>query len=240
MPIGEGNGEPWIIPFPHWSHNPSFHAATMCRRIAAAILPRFNAEDYIIIGDADMLLLNPSYFTCHPPAHGLTVWGSDFFDPYPNGDVHYPTCYLGATNEDWRTIMACGDGTVEEETVGLFNDTAEYAAAVQGRWGEDQYPKQDCEPAFHALLRECEHEMNIHEYPRAHLPLAGRLVAGKGEVIPAGFDPIDCHIRDRWQNDEVWESLIQHSKRLPPYLLNWMTDTRKLYLNSTRKGGNDE
>jgi len=88
---------PWL-PVPAWSHAPHFHAATACRRPAAALL--VDPDDYVVLGDADMLLLDGTYLS-PDPAKRLQIW---CFDAY-EGHARYPSCYQGAAATTWRELL---------------------------------------------------------------------------------------------------------------------------------------
>ena len=74
-------------------------------RIFAAAAPGVADDDYIIVGDADMLPLGPWVGGGRNPGKGLQIWYSNAYDQseYP----HWPMCYVGAEARVWREVVGC-------------------------------------------------------------------------------------------------------------------------------------
>lgn len=216
---------------PPWSDNQRFHCITASRRLAAALW--YDPGSYVVLGDADMLLLNPDYLQLAPDK-SLHVWGVDMYqhpeDLAPGALPRWPACYQGATSRVWREIMrpACID--VAHATYIHMDRTKEFADLhYGGKW--------NCEPGMHAEL---------HVWPGA--PDAIQMVRRREKGHQHGGrlyirerlcpqDPIDCHIRNDWRSPNDWDLFLSRSPRIPAPVKAALCRYRDDCLNIIRNTG---
>lgn len=230
--VGIGNGrDPWL-PVPSWSHNPGFHACTGCRRVAAATM--FGPDDYILIGDADMLPLDVSGIVPSDDDK-FTVWGADYFERCNYKWTRWPTCYQGAKASVWKEIMKPRCSSFEAEFFDHMERTKDHSAARYG-FHSPGNAHWDCEPGFHAMHDQWdgrEARTVLHN----RMPNERRLVLGDYAKVGCDHaaryvepDPIDCHVRDRWLSNANWQVLMDHSPRVPAEMKRMFTELRKEYM----------
>lgn len=204
-----------LPPVCRWSHHPLFHAATAPRRLWAAL--EFEDAAYVMLGDADMLLLDNQYLN-GLSAVALQVWGADMYD---EAESRWPACYQGGTAAVWRAVMQPGSTDPEVATLCHMERTREYAESRFGKW--------DCEPGFHAELAQRSGAVPVETFRRGPLgAYKGRLYVRRPVLLPTR--PVDCHIRGDWFADGKWALLGEHRGRVPGHVWDAMCRDRAAIL----------
>lgn len=174
---------------PSWSHVPRFHMATACRRPAIPLI--FAPDDYVVLGDADMILLDGKYLA--PSSKPFNQYFANVYDGvYPAGVVRYPSCYQAATARTWGEILSPRGSSIAEVTV----DHMERSRGYENRYGTNW----DCEQGFHNFL-----DPWIAAHPDG-IALHHKRNRLQKDDYPAF--PVDCHIRQNMADEKLWGNLI--------------------------------
>ena len=194
-----------LFPVPAWSGNQRFHCITGSRRLAAGMW--FDPHSYIMLGDADMLLLDND--TLIPePSMSFHCWGVDMFHEDEREHPRWPSCYQGATAGIWKEIMRPSSDDLAKATYDHMEATKEFVDAhYRGHW--------NCEPGFHAMLSQWRgYPKYCWQGKRKNNGICyGRRIYLRDNLIPR--DPMDCHIRNDWRQDMNWDTLMDNTPRVP-------------------------
>jgi hypothetical protein len=100
-------------------------------RLFAGALPKVNPEDYLMLGDCDMLALGDHW---KPDFNKVTVWNWDL-----TGYGEIPMCYCGAPASIWHQIMGIETNFVNQEiaqAIGNYQNAK--SDDFYTYWGVDQ------------------------------------------------------------------------------------------------------
>jgi hypothetical protein len=237
QPVGVGK-DPWMR-IPEGSHNPGFHSSTMCRRIACAS-GMFAADDVVVLGDVDMLVLDGSVLpkSCDS---SFVIVGADYFPLGPGVWQRYPSCYQIAEARTWREIMMRrgSPDTIERDTYMHMLWTEEYCRKTNGEFAPGK-ARWDCEPSWGALLDPWSERnpSRLSLIDRSPGTSAERRLILQANPQPRHIhcaDPIDCHVRDRWLSDANWQILMANSPRVPAEMRALFSQLRAEYLSLETK-----
>ena len=176
-----------------------FDAITAARRYAAAMM--FEPADYVMIGDADMLMLRADYLQINR-AKRFGSWGVDFFK---HSLDRWPSCYQGALSSVWREIMRPASDDIAAETIMHMVRTCPVV--------DDRGEKWCCETGFGVELRNWSgYPDAIQKETRGQYTYMGRL---DYRHMYTPINPIDYHIRQEWVKDAAWSCLHTHAVQIP-------------------------
>ena len=86
-------------------------------RLFAYQVPRLAPDDYLLTSDIDMWPIGPWVGGSRDAGKALQIYYANAYEK--TGRVHFPMCYLGATQKTWAEIMTAGPARDLDEAVKL-------------------------------------------------------------------------------------------------------------------------
>lgn len=165
-------------------------------------------DDYIIIGDADLWVLKPSYILNKDNSKLVNLWFSNAFKGKP--ELQFPMCHVGATVKVWREIMN-------------VNTNTDISDACKKHLDKDLGVGKDNDVFFN------------EKYFGTKLKLWNENYKSVCQLIPRNLSgpafPRDRLDRSKWKLERVNECIDAHLPRDPIIRWNMISPLLKIVLN---------